>query len=206
MLRRKFFILSALVIILIITAGCSLNNKQANPATTRGNNLNGQASTTADRFADLPKASSSDLIIGEKVMVMGTKNTDGTISASSIIIGEMNFLGNGTSSRNTFASGTNPGFNGDNQGNGFTGQRNGSGRTGSFNGQNSSGQRPVAVNQARVANQANVNGEILKKDESSLVIKSADGGSQIVFYSDKTMIYFTPPPTQSPTSSSTPLK
>ena len=52
--------------------------------------------------------------------------------------------------------------------------------------------------QQRIRGIGRVAGEILKVDNSSLIVKAQAGGSRIVFYSDKTQILIFKAPTTTP--------
>jgi len=124
-----------------------------------------------------------DLKVADKIMVMGTSNSDGTITASQIILGD--FINN-------------PGF-----------RRDGSTSTPEFNNTGSpsssvSGQQldrrqfgrqgGALAGRGNAAGLARLSGEIIKLEENNLVLKIQDGGSKIVYFSDKTEIFKMNPP------------
>ncbi|MCX6779291.1 MAG: hypothetical protein NTU97_03610 [Candidatus Magasanikbacteria bacterium] len=185
----KKYSLPLLLLVVFVLAGAGCATKQAlknnNGDFVKGNQNRegGNFASSSEFMAGRVKGSLDDLKEGTKVMVMGISNQDGTISASQILIGDFNNFASST--RPLFASST-VGKQG-----GVPGQRQGGqmqGRQG--DGANFGGQRQGGgQGRARMAGQARVIGEILKKDTIGLVIKINDGGSKIVLYSDKTEVF-----------------
>ncbi|MCX6782011.1 MAG: hypothetical protein NTW66_02765 [Candidatus Magasanikbacteria bacterium] len=199
-----FIIFSAMA---LIATGCAVKNS--------ANQKNGNAEPNAsqgemnasgtERMNFGTPASIQDLAIGKKITVMGTTNSDGTISATRIMIGEMPGFGQGMrSSTDHFATGTMPGQNNDGQQDlqppqgegqmpsggdapqGEQFQRRSAG--GQWGGQNGTGGQRMG----RTPGQSRLSGEIMKLDETSIVLQITDNGSKIVFYSQKTEIFNVP--------------
>lgn len=196
---KKIGMISLLVGGVVFISGCGQTNTAAHNNTNknglpRGNN----ASSTEKMFNAGAKATLADLVVGKKVTVVGTANSDGTVSAKRIMIGEPGgFMMRGATS--TTSTGENFRFNNSNQPPPAS--------SGQFNGQNRGqmgmgGQRPNGGGRAMGGN-GMVRGEIISKDETSLVIKNQDGGSKIVFYSDKTEVSIFQPPTSTPPAPTT---
>lgn len=202
----KFLILSVAVLVLVIMgAGCNADKQTGENTNQNQNNFNSHrmSSGTPDNMRVM--GTSTDLIVSKKVVVMGTTNSDGTITAQQIMIGDVSAMPFGTSTRKqlNFNSST----SGDDSGqitpppssDGQQWQPPADGqmpeqaqfrqRTG--DGENMEGNK---IRPARVAGQTSTVGEILKKDDTSLVIKLNDGGSKIVFYSATTKIFILTPP------------
>jgi len=180
---QKYFIICSMAIFSLFIAGCSsvpVTNKIGNGQVS--NNKMADFNSSTERFLNNSVTSTvSDLLVGKKVMVMGTTNADGTINASQIIMGEFPTSsfgfdrGGSTSSTVQF--------------------RNQSGGSQNMNGGNFNGQRPNITGangsgkvRAKTASMTRVNGEILKIDTTSLVVKVAEGGSKMVFYTNNTKI------------------
>lgn len=200
---KKMAVVSLSICGIVFISGCGQKNTN-----NQGDDLNkagfprGNSVSSTDRLFNAgTKATLADLIVGKTVAILGTTNSDGTVNATRIMIGELgNFMMRGatstTSTRENFRanntdqvspSSGNGQYSGQNRGQmGNGGQRQGGGRM-----MNGSGM---------------VRGEIISKDETSLVIKNQAGGSKIVFYSAKTEVYiFQPPTSVSPTSASSAL-
>lgn len=192
-MKRKYIIFVFIFAAVLVMTGCASKNSTAQ----NGNQPDGfgrgeqNASGTPKMNFGTP-ASVGDLTIGKKITVIGATNADGTINATSIIIGEMPRFSSGTE---RFVSGTMSGIpTGAAQnfqppsGGSAQFQRRSAG--GQWSGQTQNGTARQRAN--RPSGQSRVSGEILKIDESSLVLKSIDGGSKIIFYSDKTDIFNAP--------------
>lgn len=186
---RKYFSWIILAVALLVVSGCGANKAvDENMAKIsavdeaqahRGGGWMGISSST---LGNSIKGSAADLVIGEKIMATGKINTDGTISASRIMLGEMPNFGAGRSSSTPPSD---------------SGQYQRRAQAGGEGGDNPRGERPdgnagATERQMRPASAVSsisaVSGEILKKDDTSLVLKLGDGGSKIVFYSDTTEI------------------
>lgn len=201
---RKYIFGGLLIGGLIFIAGCgtapasapvppSGNSDQAGQGGGPGNGF-GFASSTDRGFNRGVAVSSTELLVGKKVVVSGVTNSDGTVTARMIIIGDMPFGLFRTSTRPTSTRPTSTNWNGRAAGNGGPsaggermmgsgGQRNGTGTT------RTGGMRRRGAMQAA--------GEIVKKDDTSLILKDANGGSRIVFYSASTQIFLAPTNTPS---------
>ncbi|HBU07293.1 MAG TPA: hypothetical protein DEB09_04385 [Candidatus Magasanikbacteria bacterium] len=191
-MRRFFLSFSLLLLFVIIISGCTTNtnlqlNKDDNnlqPTIERGDS---NFTSSTDRFLKNSVTSTAeDLLVGKEVMVMGKTNTDGTINALQIILGQFptssfGFGSEHPSSTGQFNNQTDQEQNNNeqrpNRGN-FTGERPGGGQNGS------GGQF-----RSRQTGTSRINGKIIKKDETSLVVQVPDGGSKIIFYSSNTKIF-----------------
>jgi len=126
------------------------------------------------------KGSLTDLLVGKQVMVVGTSNTDGSVNAKQIMLGEMPNFGTAR-----FSSSTHPR---DTQGNGSQADKQANWQKG----QGTSRAR-IPTKSGSEAGRQGVNGEILSKDDSIITIKLLDGGSKMVFFSDKTEVFLLQP-------------
>lgn len=183
---KKIGVLTFLIGGLIFVAGCG----KANTSTTnsrqkeRGNFQRGQNASSTQNFPMMSgvAATTTDLVVGKMITVMGTTNSDGSVNATRIMIGEMLRDPNmGTSTPNVA-----PPINGSSVGAENippSGER---------------GERPEGVPQFNRAgggqmgqgkSVTRVTGEIISRDDASLIVKMKDGGSKIIFYSSKTEIF-----------------
>ncbi|MFA6486149.1 MAG: hypothetical protein WCT40_02170 [Candidatus Magasanikbacteria bacterium] len=182
MKRAYLFVTVAMVGIVLMGAGCGAEKKtsEAKYGDQRGVALTGDNIGNGFGRMNFATGTVADLIVGTKVTVMGTSNTDGSMSATRIMIGD--FPGFGVRPTSTGFSSSSPRTAGQSTGGGnrswSNGQKTGEGRA-----------RPATVGMgSTVRGQARVSGIILKKDDSSLVMQEVTGGSKIVFYSDKTEV------------------
>jgi hypothetical protein len=202
---KKILPVLAIVFITAIISGCSASNppEQAvdSANATTGTELNQPGDQTASgtpRVDNRIKGSITDLKVGSKIMVMGTANQDGSIGANEIMFSAQGgpAFGWGDFSTSTRPTGTRQftssqpsdgqSLEGGRSGNG---EGNWNGRLGANGGQRPSGQRPN-----RMQGVTRLMGEILEIDETSLIVKLDEGGSKIVYYSDKTGVYTMKPP------------
>ena len=110
-----------------------------------------------------------NLVVGEKVVVMGVTNSDSSVGATRIMLGEFPEVGMRTGTPPRAPEGG-AASSSDAGGRGYGRRVGGAGQVGAGR---------VASSQSRVS------GEIIKKDDISLVVKLPDGGSKLIFYSDK---------------------
>lgn len=200
----KYFIFPILILTLItMGAGCNANKQTGENIKQNENNFNRGMSSSTPWDDMRVTGTSTDLIVGKKVVIMGTDNSDGTISAQQIMIGDISSMPVGTSTRGQFVfnSSTSP-DNGEQTAPPASGEQQWQPpadgqipdraqfrqRTGDK--ENGEGNK---IRSARVTGQNSTIGEILKKDDTSLVIKLNDGGSKIVFYSASTKIFILTP-------------
>ncbi|OGH94292.1 MAG: hypothetical protein A2538_01890 [Candidatus Magasanikbacteria bacterium RIFOXYD2_FULL_41_14] len=190
---KKIFLTIFTLGALVFVSGCGANNTNNNVVNVPGNS--GQRAGTSTPFgANFPVGTKTDLAIGKKIIVMGSMGTDGVVNATSIVVGDLGFasgfggrFATGTASGTPNNVGTNPSGQA-HQRPSFTSQA-GSGQTdrGNFAGR-AGGARTASQGVARIS------GEIMKIDDTSIIVKTDDGGSKIVFYSESTKILLPPPP------------
>lgn len=192
-MNKNIFLLGGIVGMILFVAGCG--QTLANPTATQNNN--GQPPKDKKIKVDLPKGAVSDLIVGKKIMAMGSSGAGGTLTASQIIIGGPQGFGMfGRPATST----TSTGFGGQQTKPQNVGQNGGAqwqGRQGGQNGQ--SGQpRTGSDSKSRTGvNRMNrASGEIIKIDQNSMVLETDAGGSAIVYFTDKTEIFFAPTSTK----------
>jgi len=200
-MKKTNFIFLTLALFLLIGAGCSKNEQLDNsvdPSTNGGEQT--QRGNLNDRLQEnFNQLSPDDLVEGKIVMVTGTENSDGSISADRIIIGDQNMDFN-TLGGNFISSEQNNVENNDKQipqtPPGFT-----EGERPDF--QNMSDEERQAFKEQMIVNgngsgmggtrnvdqtMARLKGEILSVDEDNLTIKLESGGSKLVFFSTETQI------------------
>lgn len=203
-MREKKYIFLILAGLAFVFSGCTSADTQS------GTNMNklGQTEKNSQKEDKTPnkgvKASTSDMDVGKKIMASGASNSDGSLSATRIMIGEFSEFG----SRTDFASGTTK-FN-ESQNQQIQNQNRQNRHEGQYQQRltdGDAGQRPpVQIKKQVNSGGVRIYGEILKKDDTSLVVKVRDGGSKIIFYSDKTELFIFQSPTSTPpVATSTPL-
>lgn len=175
MLKQKNFIVIGTVIGAVVLLGAGCAKQSAGDKNQLGGRVNNVTSTERGFKIEGTKTTSADLTVGKKIMVMGTTNADGTISATQILLGDF-------ASRPGFSSSTARRV--PNQG-----QQRSAGNTNWQGQRGGGGARPANRPQMQGnGGTGRLVGEILKTDDASLIFKVQDGGSKIVFYSDKTEI------------------
>ncbi|PIT88240.1 MAG: hypothetical protein COU29_03160 [Candidatus Magasanikbacteria bacterium CG10_big_fil_rev_8_21_14_0_10_36_32] len=204
----------SIIILTLLTMGAGCNTLKQEGDVTSNNIQEKQQNDFGNRISSsTPKndmqvmGTSTDLIIGKKVIVMGVTNSDSTITAQQIIIGDISIM-------MAFNSSTNkqPRFNSSTLDDSneiiispatekrqfqppTSGEMPDKSQFRQWS--DNEGNTPPNNNtrQARLTSSQSVIGEIIKKDDISLVVKLNDGGSSIVFYSGSTKIFIlTPPP------------
>ena len=89
-MKKYYFIIFILTIFILVITGCSIKQEQTNvngknnAENSTEQNQNNQFSRWEENFAE---ASLNDLIIGQQILVMGEENSDGSISANQVMIG-----------------------------------------------------------------------------------------------------------------------
>ncbi len=204
-MKKSYFIIALAVILLLVTGCLGGGQETANkepvqeqtPEQTReqegGEN---QRPGWNDNFSE---GNLSDLNIGQRVLVMGTENDDGSVSADRIMIGDIetdfNQMGRGMPSRQEegdsndlpnrmpqMPEGEQPNFEQfqnmtEEERVKFREERMVQRGTGGMMRTNNSGQNIVRLN-----------GEIIDQDNGVLTLKLEDGGSKLVFFSESTNI------------------
>ncbi|HOX61082.1 MAG TPA: hypothetical protein PLV72_03695 [Candidatus Magasanikbacteria bacterium] len=178
---KKYIFASALLGMTIILGGCATTAQKTDITNQKSlfRNSDEMASSTRRMMLGLPKGTMSDLTIGKKITIMGKTNSDGTILADRILIGEWKMPSFGTNSS------TAPRPEGQTPPQAIGTRMN----------------RPTGANDpasgrrigARIGGgQSSTNGEILKIDDTNIVLKLTDGNSKIIFFSASTTINFIP--------------
>ena len=189
---KKLFIL---IIVLVAVGGATyfiINKKQQEEGYKDTVLERNQARVS--QFEELSEGSLGDLMVGETVTVMGTTNQDGSVIAEMIYIGELK-----ERDSDTF-DGTKPegfkrskgfklpeGFNPEEFQN--LSREEMRERMQELQGNNNFSENGAAREQT---GSSLVRGEIIDKDEISIVVKLTDNGSKLVFYSESTQIMKTP--------------
>jgi len=188
----------AIVLLIIIGLGAIgggiayfIKNKESQGGKAKNvNSERNQASVF--QFDELPQGTLDDLIIGEIVTVRGGSNQDGSIIAEMILVGvtEEDFQNRSDfSSENREENIEKPslpeGFNPEEF-------RNLSPEERKERMQEFMGDREILDMGSRMGRMGSgtgfVRGEIIDRDEISIIVKLVDGGSKLVFYSDSTEI------------------
>ena len=196
LIKKQHIIISFLVIILLTTAGCSLFNQQQTNDNQKDKQQNQTQNYNDNQInkwnENFSEANLNDLAVGKKVSIMGTENTDGSVVANRIFIGdkETDFQNMNRIMRPADNNGDNhplPNFKGERQN--FEQFQNMSEeermkmmekmRT---RRETSSAGRPSNIEKGITR----LIGEIIGKDKSTITLKLENGGSKIVFFSEST--------------------
>lgn len=177
---KKIYLLASIAMaVVVVGAGCATktaSTDQSASAPTTGNREWGAA-----RGFSFATGTVSDLKVGALAMVQGATNSDGSVNAQRIVLGDLTF--DSRTGTRQFATGTSAGNNaaiGDQNrqdGQRQWGGQSGSGRTRAFDG--SGGGRGRG---------GNLRGEILSVAADNFVLKLQDGGSKMVYFSSSTSI------------------
>ena len=199
---KKNHIIALTITSLFVLSGCSTdapalqntNSQNSEKQEENQQTAQNQESAFGENFTE---GSLDDLAVGQKIMVTGITNDDGSIVANMIMIGndDTNFdeMGRGpqinmdqdSGSQNTrvsqqerpsFPDGQMPDFQN------MTEEQKTQMRERMANG------RPAADSRSNTSSMSRITGEILKKDSESLIVKLADGGSKFIFISEQTKI------------------
>ena len=201
----KIYLIIFLLVTMATVTGCA--NKQNkddnnNNQVRQNENARTQNNQPPEWMESFKEAAMDDLIIGQQILVMGIENSDGSVSVNQIMIGndETDFgeLGRNVQFRERKEVDTNMGNNTDRQPPaGFEGQH------GNFEQmQNMSDEERAKMREQMAAGRgtagrtmpnnmsgmAQLVGEIINKDDGIIALKLKDGGSKLIFYSDKTII------------------
>ncbi len=159
----------------------------------------------AENFVTMSK---DDLAIGDNVMVMGAENSDGSVVATNVLIGDETQLEavmskmrkntNGSDIASGDANNTRqynaqmPSVSGGNRPDfqNMTDEEREQMRSqwSSANGGNVGGRQKTSGRTARGGGQARISGEVLSKDDTGITLKLSSGGSKLIFFSNDTKI------------------
>ncbi len=203
-MKRYYFILPTFLIVLLLVTGCSKKYEQNN---NEQKNQNQEQQTQENQIPrwneNFDEVSLDNLEIGQQVLVVGTENGDGSISANQIVIGDKK-IDFGEMDRN-FPFREREEINPDGMKNntdrqlpaGFEGQRGGFEKMQNMNDEERAKMREQmtvrrgTVGHNRLDNMGSIArlvGEIINKDEIGITLKLEDIGSRLVFYSDETRV------------------
>jgi len=180
-MNKKIFFVSILLVSTIIFSGCGV--KKENTIDTGKGKLNvnqngdrtGFNTSTFKQVGE--KGEITDLQIGKKVTVMGASNSDSSINASRVMIGEMPIMERSSATPERIQAQDGQGISGGvNNGErpNFTGGQN------NFRGAGAMGAGGMSVM---------LNGEILKINETGFILKMEKEGTKIIYVTAGTEIY-----------------
>ena len=201
-MKKNYILFSILLSSLLFITACSKNNtgnsKQSNDDSGNINSQDSQDPEENNWQENFEEITLADLQAGQKVMIMGTANTDGSLIAESIILGkagedfgvfgpadrafldgvkENEQVPDSAVSQPNFAGQDRPDF-----ANMTDEEREAMREKMMANSPGAGAGRTVSNSALRIA------GEILAIDESSLTVKIDEGGSKLVFFSGETRI------------------
>ncbi|MDZ7611210.1 MAG: hypothetical protein U5L10_00405 [Candidatus Moranbacteria bacterium] len=162
-------------------AGCSKENGQSG---NEGENRNQEQPAEDNQLSkweeNSKQAGLSDLEIGRQVLVMGTKNSDGSIGANQIIIGN-----NESDFKNISGSLMKDG--GENEGQLKNKSEMSEEEKAKFR-EEKRAEKEASGESVKSGDTARASGEIVDKDESTIILKVEGDGSKLIFYSDETKV------------------
>lgn len=215
---RKIFLLSACVFCAaLFTAGCAPknNSEDATQGQAPGQNGRFQNASGTPQMNFGTEINMNELAVGKMVTVFGAINSDGTMSASRILLGEMPMVQSTASgtpkkfTKITVDDSTSGGGSASFQGGGEGMQPPGGGEF-QFRERpdmaDDSGDTTRTQQRTRPMGESIIVGEILSIDENSLTLKIKGGGSKIVYITANTKAYLAPTstPMMAPLPTSTP--
>lgn len=198
-MKKNYFIIIFLTLVILIISGCSnadqkIRDNQENEEQNLEQKVgDDKISEFEDRFVE---ASISDLVVGEKVLVMGVENVDKSILASRIIIGgeDIDFKEMVGSRSSGEAIGQREIDHDEMPPADFQGQspnfedfsEMSDEEKEEFREKMMQGREGMDRTNGSVASSSatRLNGEILSQDETGLTLKLEEGGSRIVFFSE----------------------
>ena len=188
-------ILLVLIAVLLLATGCTTKKISDNKFPNQNNRSGKTGMGQMFDLTDQQKGTIEDLVLNKKVMIFGTPNADGSITATRIMFGEFdkltpkreNSATTGQQNQDTvkqqFPKEADFPQMGDNE---FRPDFRGEKMNGEAQRQPSSG---AFAQKGKIKNNGMAIGEIITKDKDFFVLKMKDGGSKIIFFSDKTEIY-----------------
>lgn len=202
-MKKQFLIIFILLISMLTIAGCTTKDDIQNEGQLQNKQKEDDVTQPA-RIQNFEEVNLKDLAIGQKISVTGTENSDGSVSADQIMIG------NSKADFKRMAGLMQP-INGDNEQVEDDGSQTGE-TTSNANEdrpnfeqmQNMSEEERVKFREemkarreagGRNSPRANMaggmtrlNGEIINIDDSTITLKIEEDGSKLVFYSDETKV------------------
>jgi len=203
---KKYYIIIILISAISIS-GCSSKKEDLSDTENQDHSQVQGDRAFQNRFAmfdNMPEAQISDVIIGAKIMVMGTQNSDGSISADRILIGNdessfenIGLLGRQPDMENQQQVDQNsdsdssqiferPNFDPSQFQNMSDEERSQmreqmAGQRGNFSGTGPTARTGTGQQMVRIV------GEVIKIDETNIVLK-VEGGSKLIFFSGDTSV------------------
>jgi hypothetical protein len=196
-MNKKIFFVFILLVSTIIFSGCGVkkeNNFIMNEGKNNfGNGQNrgtGQGMFTSSTWQNVgEKGNIEDLKLGEKIMIMGATNQDGSINANRIMIGEMPKIERPSTTLEQIRE-----------------KQEEEGNFGERNHFIRDDNTPGDARQGMVMGGGFLQGEILKMDENSLILKTETTGTKIVYFTPETEIYIFSPSTIKENTNTTSVK
>jgi len=197
---KKVFLFFCVFCVLVLITGCA---KKVDTNNTDQNQQQSQENQMPTWNENFDEASLSDLEIGQQISVSGTENSDNSISANQIMIGndETDFENMGDRTMRPPAGNNSDGQSNNNQLQPPAGFNNGQRpdfqnmsdeERAKMREQMGAGGGTAGGGRVRSGNLSNgatrLVGEILYKDDTTITLKLTDGGSKLIFYSDETKV------------------